>query len=124
MRVLITGSRDWDDRSILAQVLLNAEMTAIPEHGRLAKMLLVSGACPTGADRIAEEYAEEWGWKIERHPADWDQYGKRAGFLRNSEMVHLGADVCLAFIKNESRGASMTARLAEEAGIPTVRTIR
>ena len=119
VRILVTGSRDWTDRDAIEGALWNAWIDA----GMHAT--LVHGDCPTGADAIADEL-----WRIhtpsspiERHPADWDRHGKRAGFLRNAEMVALGADVCLAFIKNESKGASMTARIAEEAGIPTFRVI-
>lgn len=115
MRILVTGSRDWDDREA---ILLSFQDYLGQDN------VLVSGACPTGADRMAEEIAEDFlGWKVERHPADWNGLGKRAGFVRNAEMVNLGADVCLAFIKNDSRGASHTARLAEKAGIPTRRFV-
>lgn len=125
MRVLITGSRDWDDwvRIAWAFAQIRDDHRYRPADDGYPEVTLVSGACPSGADLLAEQLADQFEWRIERHPADWDQYGKRAGFLRNSEMVNLGADVCLAFIKNESRGASMTARLAEEAGIPTRRFV-
>lgn len=109
-RILITGSRTWDAPDVIKRALF--------DHGRFGDTL-VSGACPTGADAEAERYWQGFG-PIERHPADWKAHGKRAGFVRNSEMVKLGADRCLAFIRDGSKGASMTADLAARAGIETI----
>lgn len=85
------------------------------------RFVIVHGHCPKGADAMADRYGVEHRLTVERHPAQWQAFGKSAGFKRNSHMVSLGADTCLAFIKNRSAGASMTARLAEEAGILTWR---
>lgn len=122
-RVLVTGSRDWDDRAAIDD-MLTALTAANIFHERLT--VIVHGACPTGADAMADDWAR---WhaarnaliEVERHRANWQINGKRAGFIRNQHMVNLGADVCLAFIKNGSRGASHTAALAEQAGIATRR---
>jgi len=111
-RVLVTGSRNWESRHAIHCALDLFHVTRGP-------CVLVSGACPTGADRMAEEHAIWLSWTIERHPADWEKHGKAAGFRRNTEMVTLGADVCLAFIRDGSRGATHTARLARDHGIPT-----
>jgi hypothetical protein len=115
-RILITGSRDWTDINKITEVLRGAWIVA----GHPDDIVLVSGSCRTGADAIAEEVWDRQGFPIESHPADWS-LGKQAGFVRNAEMVSLGADVCFAFIKNGSKGATMTANLAEKALIPTFR---
>lgn len=116
MRILVTGSRDWDDeerlRDILTQMKLNPKTT-----------VLVSGNCPTGADLMCEDFAIEHGWEVERHPANWEKHGKRAGFIRNFDMVSLGADICLAFIKNDSKGATMTLELARKADIQSYKIV-
>jgi Bifunctional DNA primase/polymerase, N-terminal/YspA, cpYpsA-related SLOG family len=110
-RVLVTGSRTWTDPAVIADTL-----RAWFHPGTV----LVTGACPRGADAIAEHLWASWGGPAERHPADWPS-GRGAGFARNAAMVALGADVCLAFIRDNSPGASHTARLAALAGIPVRR---
>ncbi len=70
---------------------------------------------------LAEQCWTLWGGHIERHPVDWATRGRTAGYRRNVRMVSLGADVCLAFIRDHSPGASHTARLATAAAIPTRR---
>ncbi|MEV0766438.1 SLOG family protein [Nocardia sp. NPDC050435] len=109
-RILITGSRTWVDRPIIRAAL--AEVWS-------PQAILVSGACPRGADALCEACWSHWGGRVERHRADWRAHGRAAGFVRNRAMVALGAEVCLAFIRDESRGASHTAALARAAGIPT-----
>jgi hypothetical protein len=111
MRILVTGSRDWTDSYTVRGALLGVA-------AGVKDVTLISGGCPDGADAIAELVARRQGWAIETHVADWDGLGKRAGFIRNKAMVESEPDVCIAFVKNQSRGASMTVDLAKEAGIP------
>lgn len=116
-RILVTGSRDWQDVAALDAALSTRVFRHLPA-------VIVHGACPTGADYQAAQFAREFahmGITEEAHPANWAVNGRRAGFIRNQYMVNLGADICLAFIKDGSRGASHTAALAEAAGIPTRR---
>lgn len=112
-RVLITGSRKWHDGNKVVNILKE-------QHTLLGEFILISGACPTGADHIAEEWAKCNNIKVERFPADWKQYGKRAAYIRNQAMVDSGITVCLAFPLGESIGTRMTINLAQKANIPTL----
>lgn len=119
MRVIITGSRTWPHKQFIWEQFreMRRRFPDVDPHD----VVVVSGACPKGADVMCEEAAEAYGMQVERHPADWATHGKRAGFVRNAEMAEAGADLCLAFIHNGSRGATMMADLAEGKGIRTVR---
>lgn len=115
MRILVTGSRDWTNRELLYKVL--GELTSND-----VRHILVHGDCPTGADKMADEWAAcQPDIIVEKYRAGWEVYGRRGGPIRNQYMVSLGADICVAFIKNKSRGATGTANLAEDRGIKVVR---
>lgn len=117
-RVLVTGSRNWADSNVVLLALEAEKNLALSQAKR---MVVVHGACRTGADLISDSWARDASVRAERHPARWQPngiYNPQAGLLRNRLMVKRGADVCLAFIRDGSRGASHCARLAEEAGIP------
>lgn len=114
-RILITGSRYWQDRTSIAEALTQAWN----DHGRPDEVTVVHGECPYGgADIIAAEIATERGWSVDPHPADWGGLGSEAGPERNQEMVDLGADIALAFPEEGSRGTWDCVRKARDAGIP------
>ena len=119
-RILVTGSRTWTDVGAIAVNLVRA----LDFVGQADDTILVSGACPNGADKLAEDFWEKYGGAVERHPAQWRSHGvfnASAGRQRNQQMVDLGADVCIAFIHNNSPGATHCAAAAEAAGIRTIR---
>ena len=100
MRIIVTGSRDWTDQRTLENAILDHWANAA-NRGHDLPVVVVHGAA-RGADRMAGKLARAWGKTYgdieeERHPADWDRYGKSAGPVRNREMAKLGGDLCLAF---------------------------
>lgn len=126
-RVLVTGSRSWPSPDLVYKELSRV-LCQVWTAKAGGSLVVIHGACPTGADQHASEWCAFPHALVvpvieEAHPADWKNHGKAAGFMRNSVMVGLGADECLAFILNESRGATHTAERAESAGIPTRRFV-
>jgi YspA, cpYpsA-related SLOG family len=115
VRLLLTGSQGWTEGGLI-EIAMLVEVGDTPWH----EVLVVHGGCKKGADKIVDEIARRRGWGRLIMPADWAHYGNAAGQIRNERMVKMGADVCIAFIREKSPGASTTARKADRAGIRTV----
>jgi hypothetical protein len=112
--VIIAGSRGFNDYALLKQ---RCDLL-FSQHRPTA---IISGAA-RGADALGERYAKERGIPVKQFPAQWDRYGKRAGYLRNEEML-TAADGLVAAWDGRSKGTAHMIRIAREKGIP-VRIIR
>ncbi len=115
-RVIVAGCREFSDYELLCEKLdfLLAQ---------LSDPVIVSGTC-RGADQLGERYAAERGYPCNRFPADWNRYGRRAGYLRNRQMAE-NAEYLVAFWdgRTERSGTHMMITIARELGLP-VRVIR
>lgn len=140
LRILVTGARRWPDRGAVWHEL-DERVRQLPPK---ATMTVVHGACyedETGADWFAHEWcrqSDRHGTVVvieEPHAADWDRlcdpgcrhtpgrrfgrrFCRRAGFIRNQEMVDLGADQALGFPLGKSSGTRHCMGRALAAGIP------
>lgn len=106
--VIIAGTRTFDDYSLLESFVDKKLARVSADHD----IVVVSGAA-RGADRLGELYALNRGYEIMRFPADWEQFGKRAGYLRNTQMAE-HADALIAFWDGKSRGTQHMIRIATE----------
>lgn len=121
LRVIIAGSRDFDDFPKLMNSCNDILSGITDKNNNLDKIKIVSGAA-RGADRLGEQYAKIVGYEVSRFPADWDGLGKRAGYVRNAEMAkYVIADgnccVLIAFWDGKSKGTKHMIDLAEKNGL-------
>jgi hypothetical protein len=124
-RLLITGSRTWDDYEAIQNAIMDILKELVAEDPGLKDIPvrywfnILHGNCPKGADMLADHFARTvLKLEPELYNADW-RVGKHAGYLRNSRMVETMPDACLAFIRDKSKGATGCRNLAKTKGIPT-----
>jgi hypothetical protein len=72
-----------------------------------------------GIDSGGAAWAAMYNVPVTYFKPDWDQYGKRAGYLRNQAMVYY-ADAVIAIVNrdSESKGTYHTINIAKRRGIP------
>lgn len=99
-KLIVAGGRDFDDVELMAAELNKLCAGDGPYADR--DLSIVSGMA-RGADALGHILATKNGVPVHEFPAKWDQYGKRAGFMRNEDMGRF-ADGLIAFWDGQSRG--------------------
>ena len=112
MRVIFAGGRDFNDLPMMIK-----KMNKILSNKDQSSIVIVSGGAK-GADSLGEKYAALKGYPVAYYPADWDKYGKSAGYRRNEEMAN-NADALVAFWDGKSKGTNHMIELAKAKGLPT-----
>lgn len=96
MKLIIAGSRTITDIKTIVKAFNESDFNDITA--------IVSGTAQ-GVDKLGELFAKRQNIKVKRFPADWDAYGKSAGYRRNAEMAKY-ADCLLAVWDGKSKGTS------------------
>lgn len=118
MRLIIAGSRTFNNAAILAEeadTYIYEKVEAGLAFSRPNEITVISGTA-RGADQLGERWATIRGYDVERYPAQWDVYGKSAGYKRNEYMASIATDL-LAFWDGKSRGAKHMIDIAKRAGL-------
>ena len=114
-RVIIAGGRDFNDYERLERSM-DKLLVNITED-----VAVVCGMAH-GADTLGETYAKNRGYIVHYFPADWEKFGKSAGYKRNEQMAQ-NADALVAFWNGNSRGTKHMINLAYKYNLK-VRVIR
>jgi hypothetical protein len=111
--LVISGSRSWPAKK---KDVIRVCLQRLRNRGE--NPLVVTGGA-RGVDTWADEIAREMGFTTIVVPARWDEIGRRAGLLRNEEMLSAledGDEVWAFRAPGESRGTDHMIRIAREAG--------
>jgi len=105
-KIAIIGSRDFPDMSAVTEYV-----TTLP-----VGTVIVSGGA-RGVDQTAALAGRSRQLQVIEHFADWERFGKRAGMLRNQDIIN-DADQVTAFWNAKSKGTFDSITKARAAGKP------
>lgn len=105
MKIIIAGGRDFKDYNKLCR--------SCDYMLQYIKNIEIVSGCANGADKLGEKYANEKGFTLHKFPANWDKYGKSAGYIRNEEMAKF-SDVLISFWDGKSKGTEHMINLAKK----------
>ena len=111
MLILICGDRNWINSDAIVRELQRFGPT---------EDIIMHGAA-RGADSMAGYEARKLGFTVRSYPADWQQYGRSAGLIRNKLMLDQNPDLVLAFHPDieQSKGTKHMVSIAKAKGTPT-----
>ena len=113
-KVIVAGSRNFNDYNLMSKKLNYYFQNR-------NDIVIVSGTC-YGADKLGEKYAKEHNLGLLQFPADWNKYGKSAGYRRNEQMHKFISQFenrgCVCFWDGSSKGTQHNFKLAEQFKTP------
>lgn len=109
MKLAIVGSRTFNDYNLLIKF--------IEKHYDTSEITTIISGAARGADSLGRQYAIENGYELIEFPADWKKYGKRAGFIRNVDIIK-NCDECVCFWDGQSNGTKHDIELCEQMKKP------
>lgn len=118
-KIIINGSRDFHNYTYLRLILKDYIMTnqINPEL-----IEIISGGAK-GADTLAIKFAKEYNLNYKVMNADWNKYGKRAGIIRNAEMLTYAISnpndiaILISFWNGTSKGTKHMIDISNDKGI-------
>ena len=104
--MLVCGSRQWTDRDSIEK-----RLRVLP-----AGTTIISGAAG-GVDSIAASIGRKLGLEVREFPAEWNKFGRSAGYRRNLVMLEQDLDLVIAFHVGNSPGTAHAIEHARKKGI-------
>lgn len=111
IKLAIVGGRNFSDYEYLKRSINNLRT-------KYQVIEIVSGGA-NGADSLGERYAKENKIPTKIFPAQWDIYGRSAGYRRNILIVD-ECDVVAAFWDGYSKGTKHTIDIARAQDKPVL----
>lgn len=115
-KLIVAGSRSFDNYGRMEKDLDRLLAVKVSEGEAI---MIITGACPRGADALAARYAAARGFELREFPANWDRWKKLAGPIRNRHMAEFG-HALVAYWDGSSRGTADMIRQAEICGLRIV----
>ena len=120
--LLIVGSRQSAFTTSRYFELFTNCVDKVLENQKDKEIIIIQGGCPTGGDYFARKYSLSKNIKCKEFKADWDKYGKSAGYIRNKKMHEYISKYpnrgVFAWWDGKSKGTSHSFELAKKYNNP------
>lgn len=114
-RMIVAGGRNYSNQNIVNYYIDRVKDVC---DSRGLNLVIVCGMA-TGADTLGRNYAISNGLEVLEFPANWNRYGKSAGYIRNKEMGNI-ADSAIVFWDGRSKGSKLMIDIMHELKKPVI----
>jgi hypothetical protein len=114
-RMIVAGGRDYSNQNVVNYYIDRVKDVC---DSRGLNLVIVCGMA-TGADTLGRNYAISNGLEVLEFPANWNRYGKSAGYIRNKEMGNV-ADSAIVFWDGRSKGSKLMIDIMHELKKPVI----